>query len=81
MICSNRLTKRELEILYFVANGYSNFEIASSLFLSPNTIKASVGTIRKKLNAKNRTHAVFIAVQNGYLSGLNLTFNNTKSKR
>lgn len=64
---SKRLTDRELEILNLVAKGYSNSEIGAKLYLSPNTIKAFVARITQKLNAKNRTHAVFIAVSNNLL--------------
>lgn len=58
---TSRLTKRECKILYLVANGNSNPEIAKLLHLSYNTIKAAVTVILKKLNAKNRAQAVFIA--------------------
>lgn len=61
------LTEREYQILYLVANGSSNPEIANSLCLSPNTIKAVMAAILKKLHAKNRAQAVFIAVKSNLL--------------
>ncbi len=66
---SNELTPRELEILYLIANGHSNAEIASILFLSPHTIKVIVTSILRKLNAKNRAQAVFIATYTELLKG------------
>ncbi len=64
---SEELTPRELEILYLIANGHSNREIASILFLSPHTIKVLVGGILRKLNSRNRAQAVFVAVHSGLL--------------
>lgn len=61
------LTEREYQILYLVANGSSNPEIANFLCLSPNTIKAVMAAILKKLHAKNRARAVFIAVKSNLL--------------
>ena len=61
------LTEREYQILYLVANGSSNPEIATVLCLSPNTIKAVMAAILKKLHAKNRAQAVFIAVKSNLL--------------
>ncbi len=61
------LTEREYQILYLVANGSSNPEIANFLCLSPNTIKAVMAAILKKLHAKNRAQAVFIAVKSNLL--------------
>lgn len=63
-IDTNELTYRECQILYLVANGSSNAEIADTLFLSINTIKAIMAVILKKLCAKNRAQAVFIASNN-----------------
>ncbi len=64
---SEKLTKRELEILYLIANGQSNSEIAAVLFLSPHTIKVIVTRILRKLNSKNRAQAVFQATYTGLL--------------
>ena len=61
------LTEREYQILYLVANGSSNPEIANFLCLSPNTIKAVMAAILKKLHEKNRAQAVFIAVKSNLL--------------
>jgi LuxR family maltose regulon positive regulatory protein len=52
------LTERELEVLQLVAEGLTNRQIASRLFLSLNTVKAHTRSIYGKLNVHSRTHAV-----------------------
>lgn len=69
---TTELTERECQILYLVANGSSNIEIAKLLCLSTNIIKAVIAVILKKLNAKNRAQAVFIAVKSNLLKETNL---------
>lgn len=55
------ITSREYEVLELIAKGFSNKEIASTLFLSESTIKTHVSNILTKLNAKRRTQAIQIA--------------------
>jgi DNA-binding NarL/FixJ family response regulator len=62
------LTTREMEILNYVAQGYSNKQIAVQLNISEQTIKNHVASIMLKLNANARTQAVVIAVQKGLIS-------------
>ncbi len=62
------LTARETEILNYVAQGYSNKQIAAKLTISEQTIKNHVASIMLKLNANARTQAVVIAVQQGLIS-------------
>lgn len=64
---TTELTERECQILYLVAAGSSNVEIAKLLCLSTNTIKAVVAAILKKLKARNRAHAVYIALKDNLL--------------
>lgn len=52
------LSKREYEVLCKLAQGYSNKEIASLLFISESTIKTHVSNIYSKLNVKRRTQAI-----------------------
>jgi LuxR family maltose regulon positive regulatory protein len=52
------LSERELEVLKLVAEGLSNQEIASRLYLSLRTIKFHAGNIYGKLSVKSRTEAV-----------------------
>ena len=62
------LTTRETEVLNYVAQGYSNKQIAAQLDISEQTIKNHVASIMIKLNANARTQAVVIAVQQGLIS-------------
>jgi len=62
------LTTRETEVLNYVAQGYSNKQIAAKLDISEQTIKNHVASIMMKLNANARTQAVVIAVQQGLIS-------------
>jgi DNA-binding NarL/FixJ family response regulator len=49
------LSKREKEIIHYIAKGYSNPEIAERLFVSINTVKTHLTNIFNKLNVNNRT--------------------------
>jgi DNA-binding CsgD family transcriptional regulator len=53
-----RLTRREHEILDLVAAGHSNAEIATSLWISPGTVRIHLQHVYKKLGVANRTAAV-----------------------
>jgi ATP/maltotriose-dependent transcriptional regulator MalT len=57
------ISKRELEVLQLMAKGMSNQEIASSLFVSLNTIKTHSSNLFIKLDVKRRTQAVEKAKQ------------------
>jgi DNA-binding NarL/FixJ family response regulator len=59
------LTPRELQILVLVAGGGSNKWIASELAISEDTVKGHVSSILAKLNARDRTHAVTLAIRRG----------------
>jgi DNA-binding NarL/FixJ family response regulator len=61
------LTSREIEILSLVANGRGNKEIAAQLFISEQTVKAHLRHIMEKLEARDRTEAVAIAVRRGIM--------------
>jgi two-component system, NarL family, response regulator len=61
------LTPRELEVLRLVANGYSNKLVADQLKIREDTVKGHITSILAKLRASDRTHAVTIALQRGYL--------------
>jgi two-component system, NarL family, response regulator DegU len=62
------LTRRETQILTYVAEGNSNKEIARILTISEQTIKNHVSAILRKLNANDRAHAVTLALQSGWIS-------------
>lgn len=61
------LTGREVEVLERVAQGQSNKRVAESLGLSEGTVKNHVNRIMEKLGAKDRTHAVTLALQRGFI--------------
>jgi DNA-binding NarL/FixJ family response regulator len=57
------LTAREREILQLLADGMSNSDVASKLFISQETVKSHVRHILTKLEADTRTQAVAIALR------------------
>lgn len=59
------LTEKEQQILKLIAGGFSNKEIASSIFLAEGTVKNHVSNILAKLNTRDRTRAVLIALNQG----------------
>jgi LuxR family maltose regulon positive regulatory protein len=61
------LSDRELEVLRLFAEGLTNREIASRLFLALNTVKAHAGNIYGKLNVHSRTQAIARAQALGLL--------------
>jgi DNA-binding NarL/FixJ family response regulator len=61
------LTPREIEVLRLVAKGLSNSEVAGALGLSPGTAKVHLQHIFRKLGTEDRTEAVTVALQRGYL--------------
>jgi ATP/maltotriose-dependent transcriptional regulator MalT len=61
------LTSREREVLGLVAQGLTNREIASRLFISASTVKVHVLHILEKLGARSRTEAALLAVDAGLL--------------
>lgn len=65
------LSARELEVLKCVAAGNSNRAVASLMFLSEDTVKSHMKNISSKLGAKDRTHAVMIAVKRGIIDAPN----------
>ena len=60
---SEILSARELDIAALLAEGLSNRAIAEQLVLSPETVKAHVARILRKVGAANRTEAVFHLVR------------------
>lgn len=59
---SGHFSERELAILRLMAGGYSNREIAASLFLAEGTVKNYVSEILAKLETRDRTRAVLKAI-------------------
>ncbi|WP_019538718.1 helix-turn-helix transcriptional regulator [Proteiniphilum acetatigenes] len=52
------LSSREYEVLQLLSKGYSNTDIAESLFLSLSTIKTHVSNLYLKMDVKSRTQAI-----------------------
>jgi DNA-binding NarL/FixJ family response regulator len=62
------LTAQEAAILRLVAGGYSNKEVARHLGISMGTVKNHISDILRKLDARDRTHAVLKAIAGQLLS-------------
>ena len=58
------LTPRELELLRYMAEGYTNKELARAMVLAEDTVKKGVQMLIAKLGAADRTHAVVLALRN-----------------
>lgn len=61
------LTAREMDVLTLLAQGKTNKEIAASLYITERTVKFYVSAILNKLGASNRTEAVTLAAQFGFI--------------
>jgi two-component system, NarL family, response regulator len=61
------LSPREIEVLKWIAEGKSNKEIATLLFISEGTVKTHVLSIHEKLGVGDRTEAVVTAIKRGIL--------------
>jgi two-component system, NarL family, response regulator LiaR len=57
------LTEREIEVLQLVVNGYSNKQIAETLFISLATVKAHISNILSKLQVSSRSEAIAYAIK------------------
>lgn len=57
------LTPRELEYLRYLAEGYTNKEVARAMVLAEDTVKKGVQALIAKLGAVDRTHAVVLALR------------------
>jgi DNA-binding NarL/FixJ family response regulator len=60
-----QLSEREREVLGFLIKGRSNKEIASSLWISEQTVKSHLKTLFAKLNVRDRTEAAVAAIRHG----------------
>ncbi len=62
------LTKREIEILKYIAEGNSNQEIANKLYISYNTVDTHRKNIMHKLSIKNTAGLVRYAIEKGLIA-------------
>ncbi|WP_066360348.1 response regulator transcription factor [Herbidospora mongoliensis] len=66
-LADNPLTPREADVLRLAAGGADAAEIAGRLFLGAGTVRNYLTAIVAKLNARNRTDAVRIATEAGWI--------------
>ena len=59
------LTAREVEVLRLVAQGLTNFKVATELVISPRTVNTHLGSIYRKLNTSSRADAARFALEHG----------------
>ena len=59
------ISPREEEVLQLIAEGCSTPEVAAKLYISQKTVKNHLASIYEKLNARDRTQAVLLAVRMG----------------
>lgn len=62
------LTDREIEIIQFILEGDSNYEIAKKLFVQTNTIKKHVYNIYAKFHVSSRTQLFQFILKNNLLN-------------
>ncbi|HTZ50600.1 MAG TPA: response regulator transcription factor [Spirochaetia bacterium] len=62
------LTERELDVLRLIAQGLSNKEIASKIFVAEWTVRSHVSNILGKLHLASRTQAALYALRSGLAS-------------
>jgi two-component system, NarL family, response regulator DegU len=61
------LTKREWEILELLSRGFTNNQIAESLYITEGTAAVHISKLQKKLNVNNRVSAVMKAISNNWI--------------
>jgi DNA-binding NarL/FixJ family response regulator len=64
----NDVTEREREILQLLAEGMRNDDIATKLFISPQTVQTHVRNILGKLRVHSKLEAVSFATRHGFIS-------------
>lgn len=62
------LSRREIEVLKYLAEGKSNKQIAGLLLISDSTVRIHVGHIKKKLCFKTNAELTRYAIKKGYVS-------------
>ena len=66
-VSGETLSQREISVLKLMAQGKSNKEIGSALFISEGTVKSHVKAIFAKMNVISRTEAVANATKRGLI--------------
>jgi len=63
------LSQREHQVIYLVAKGYTNKEIAKQLSLSVRTVERYSASVMNKLGLHNRAELITYAVREGIVNG------------
>ncbi|ATB41962.1 DNA-binding response regulator [Cystobacter fuscus] len=66
-VADDELTARECDVLRLVASGSANKEVAARMGISEETVKTHMKNVLTKLGAKDRTHAVVVALKRGII--------------
>ncbi len=70
MPATHPLTERQHQVLYMIALGYTDRQIASVLDIKLTSVHTHVLRIRAALGATNRAHAVYLAGKHDLLPGM-----------
>ncbi|WP_435591408.1 response regulator [Nocardia sp. bgisy118] len=62
------LTEREAAVLRSMTKGLSNAEIAAEMFIGAETVKSHVSAVLGKLGVRDRTQAVIVAYESGFVT-------------
>jgi DNA-binding NarL/FixJ family response regulator len=63
-----RLTRREIEVLNYVASGLTTHDIAPKMSITPRTVRFHVDSACTKMGALNREEAIALAVKGGLIN-------------
>jgi DNA-binding NarL/FixJ family response regulator len=64
---TERLSRREADVLHCLAEGQSTSEIATTLFISPATVKCHVARLIAKVGVRDRVQLVIAAYRSGFV--------------
>ncbi|MFM1653582.1 LuxR C-terminal-related transcriptional regulator [Brevibacillus sp. B_LB10_24] len=64
---ARQLTRRELEVLAYMKQGYTNQRIAREMCITVDTVKTHTKNIYEKLGVNNRTQAISLVIERGIL--------------
>jgi len=62
------ITRRERSILYLIAEGYKNQEIADELYISEKTVRGTQMNLMRKWKAPNVSSVIDHALERGWIS-------------